>query len=79
MQQHQDQQKLYSECLMPQEFIGALLKEALVTLDKPQIKSDGNFTFDYFMKSQVLINKYWHMYAVPLIKIRTLARRALYA
>lgn len=64
---------------MSPEQIAALLKEATETLKKPKINKSGNFTFDYFMTSQALINKYWHVYSAPLIAQRTVARRALYA
>jgi len=67
MQQQSEQKKMYDECVIPREMSDQLMKEAKETLEKPEIKNDGCFTFDYFMKSQALVNKYWHMYAMPLI------------
>ena len=78
MQQQSEQKKMYDECVIPREMSEQLMKEAKETLEKPEIKNDGCFTFDYFMKSQALVKKYWHMYAMPLIAKRTEARRALY-
>lgn len=53
--------------------------EAAKVLGKPQIKSDGCFTFEYFLKSQALINTHWQKYACTIMEERDVHRRSLYA
>ena len=79
MAQQSESIKLFEQCALPKAALQALTTEAEKTLEVPQVKSDGTFTFDYFMRSQVLIIKHWDMFGVPLREKRTEKRREMYA
>jgi len=79
MQDQSEQQKLAEACVMSNDLLKVLYGEADIELGQPQIESDGCLTFEYFKKSQALINRHWSKFAFPLMEQHDVHRRTLYA